>query len=238
MLEVCDLRVRYGSHQVIMGISFSVSSGKCVALIGANGAGKTTIAQALGGVGGAATGSVVVGGRSVLGRRGDEIVKAGLALVPERGGIFARMNVEENLLIAKLAARGRRSQQANAWDLSDAYEMFPSLAARRRQPADVLSGGERRMLLLARSLMSVPDVLVLDEPCLGLSPKLKEDVVVGLVPALLEMGKAVLLIEEEARVALSVAETGLLLSGGLIVWEGLGKELLQNETLLAGYLGG
>jgi branched-chain amino acid transport system ATP-binding protein len=232
MLQVEGLDISYGKRQVIHGVSFEVAAGECVSIIGPNGAGKTTIARTLFGIGGTATGAVSLAGSPILGMRGDQVVKHGLALVPERGGIFTEMSVGDNLRISnEFAGSGDES----AFD--DCFELFPRLAERLAQRAGTLSGGERRMLLISKAMLAQPKVVVMDEPSLGLSPRLTSEVILRLVPRLLERGVSVLLIEQNARLALRISHRALVLDQGRFVAEGTSREILDSDSLRTAYVG-
>jgi branched-chain amino acid transport system ATP-binding protein len=232
MLKVSDLSVAYGKRSVIKDVSFDVQPGECVSIIGPNGAGKTTIARTLLGIGGTGRGSVRLGDSEILGMRGDQIVARGLALVPERGGLFTEMSVEENLKVSNEFA-GDGSTAA----LELCFELFPRIKERLSQRAGTLSGGERRMLLISKAMLTQPSVVVMDEPSLGLSPLLTTEVILHLTPRLLERGVSVLLIEQNARLALRVAHRALVLDQGRCVAQGTSTDILASDSLRTAYVG-
>jgi branched-chain amino acid transport system ATP-binding protein len=223
MLEVNDLRVRYGAVEAVHGISFEVARGEAVALIGANGAGKTSTLGAISGVV-AARGSVRLEGRELIGRPPHTIVRAGVLQVPEGRAVLARMTVEENL---RLTARD---------GVADAYERFPILGARRALPAGSLSGGEQQMLAIARALLARPRLLLLDEPSLGLAPKIVADVFAVLAQLKVD-GTTMLLVEQNAAKALRLADRAYVLELGRIALSGRAADLLGDERVARAYLG-
>ncbi|GAA1845330.1 ABC transporter ATP-binding protein [Pseudonocardia ailaonensis] len=232
MLSVENLSVSYGKRQVLHSVSLEVAPDECVAVIGPNGAGKTTLARTLLGIGGAGSGAVRLGGTQILGQRGDQIVRQGLALVPERGGLFTSMTVGENLTVSdEFGGSGGGSA------LQTCFELFPRLRERLDQRAGTLSGGERRMLLISKALLARPRVVVMDEPSLGLSPLLTTEVILRLVPRLLERGVAVLLIEQNARLALRASRRALILDQGRVRADGTSAEILASESLRTAYVG-
>jgi branched-chain amino acid transport system ATP-binding protein len=233
MLEVLDLVVFYGAIQALAGVSFRVPAGQVVALLGANGAGKSTVMRAITGVVVPQTGRILFAGREIQGRPTCDIIRRGLALVPEGRRIFANLSVQENLL---LGAYFRREPQALAQDLRWLYGIFPRLAERQSQPAGTLSGGEQQMLALGRALMSRPRLLLLDEPSLGLAPLLVKEVF-HIIQDLNRRGTTVLLVEQNAFAALRIAHYGYVLETGRLVLEGSGAELLAHPHLRNAYLG-
>lgn len=235
MLRTEDLCVWYGRRQILFDINIRIPLGQCVAVVGSNGAGKTTLARALAGIGGRTQGRVLLGDIELLALPGHRVAAAGLGLVPERGGTFGRMTVGENLQLSmEYAGRERRgAEERLAW----CNELFPRLSERTAQRAATLSGGERRMLLFSRAIVSGAQLLVLDEPSLGLMPSLTTELVTRIVPQLTERGLGVLLIEQNAQQALSVAEGAYVLERGRVVLEGSGPELLSSDLVRAAYLG-
>jgi branched-chain amino acid transport system ATP-binding protein len=232
MLEVEDLRVAYGKIEAVKGISFSVEEGQVVTLIGANGAGKTTTLRTVSGLLPPLGGQVRFEGKRIDNRPAHEIVALGLAHSPEGRRIFPRMSVEENLL---LGAFLRRDADIKA-DIAQMYELFPVLGERSSQAAGTLSGGEQQMLAMARALMSQPKLLMLDEPSMGLSPILMQRIM-ATVQELKDRGTTVLLVEQNAQAALSLADHGHVMETGRIVLSGSGEELLHNEDVRKAYLG-
>ena len=235
MLECHDLAVAYGRHQALKGVSLRVAPGEIVVMLGANGAGKTTLLNAVAGRVPAAPGSrVLLDGRAISASAPYHIVEAGLALVPEGRGIFGDLTVHENLLLGAYAKRARASQQAN---LARVQALFPKLAERRAQRARTMSGGEQQMVAIGRALMSAPTILMLDEPSLGLSPLLCVELFRALA-AVRKTGVGILLVEQNARQGLALADRAYLLENGLIVGEGPADQLANDPAVRAAYLGG
>jgi branched-chain amino acid transport system ATP-binding protein len=234
ILEVSDLRVSYGAVKALDGVSFAVPQGQIVALLGANGSGKTSALRAITGLAAMGGGRIVFGDREIQGLPTHEIIRAGIALAPEGRRIFANLTVYENLL---LGAYFRRDQAGLARDLELIYGAFPRLAERRRQIAGTLSGGEQQMLAVGRALMSRPRLLLLDEPSLGLAPLLVKEVL-HVITRLNQRGVTVLLVEQNAAAALSIAHCGYVLETGRVALAGSGAELLANPHLQEAYLGG
>ena len=233
MLEIFDLQVSYGAIKAVDGVSFGVPRGRIVTLLGANGSGKTTTLRAITGLAAPFEGRIVFEGQELKGRPTHEIIRAGIALVPEGRRIFANLTVYENLL---LGAYFRRDQTALTRDLARLYDTFPRLAERRTQAAGTLSGGEQQMLAVGRALMSRPRLLLLDEPSLGLAPLLVKEVF-HLIALLNQRGVTILLVEQNAAAALTIAHYGYVLSTGRVALEGSGAELLANPQLQHAYLG-
>jgi branched-chain amino acid transport system ATP-binding protein len=224
MLEVRDLAVRYGAIEAVHGVSFEVREGEVVALIGANGAGKTSTLAAISGLIRPARGAVLLAGRDLAGAAPHVIVRAGLIQVPEGREILARMSVHENLLLSGAA------------DVRAMYERFPILAERRALPAGNLSGGEQQLLAIARALLAKPRVLLLDEPSLGLAPKMVATVF-GVLAELKANGTTMLLVEQNALRALRLADRAYVLELGRIGLTGSGAELLRDPGVAHAYLG-
>jgi branched-chain amino acid transport system ATP-binding protein len=233
VLEVQNLQVAYGAIKALDGISFDVPQGGIVTLLGANGSGKTTTLRAITGMAAPVGGRIVFAGRELQGRPTHEIIRAGIALVPEGRRIFANLTVYENLL---LGAYFRRDQPALARDLDFLYDTFPRLAERRTQAAGTLSGGEQQMLAVGRALMSRPRLLLLDEPSLGLAPLLVKEVF-HIINLLNQRGVTILLVEQNAAAALKIAHHGYVLETGRVVLAGSGAELLAHPQLRRAYLG-
>jgi branched-chain amino acid transport system ATP-binding protein len=233
MLEVLNLQVSYGAIKALDGISFEVPEGGIVTLLGANGSGKTTTLRAITGMAAPVGGRIVFAGRELQGRPTHEIIRAGIALVPEGRRIFANLTVYENLL---LGAYFRRDQPDLARDLDFLYDTFPRLAERRTQAAGTLSGGEQQMLAVGRALMSRPRLLLLDEPSLGLAPLLVKEVF-HIINLLNQRGVTILLVEQNAAAALKIAHHGYVLETGRVVLAGSGAELLAHPQLRRAYLG-
>ncbi|GAA8848119.1 ABC transporter ATP-binding protein [Helicobacter pylori] len=232
MLEVKDLEVSYGKIIAVKGISFSVDEGEVVTLIGTNGAGKTTTLRTISGLLRPSGGEIRFRGERIDGTAAHQIVGMGLAHSPEGRRIFPRMTVEENLL---LGAFGRRDKEVPK-DLQAAYELFPILGERSKQPAGTFSGGEQQMLAMGRAMLSRPKLLMLDEPSMGLSPIMMKRIM-ATVKTLQSQGTTILLVEQNARAALKLASKGYVLEVGKIVTEGTGQELLTSDEVRKAYLG-
>ena len=233
MLKVNNINVYYGAIHAIKGVSFEVNPGEIVTLIGANGAGKSTTLQTISGLLHSRTGSIEFLGESLMGIPAHKIVAKGLAQVPEGRRIFLQMTVEENLQMGAYTRSGAGIDQ----DLEKVYTYFPRLMERRRQIAGTLSGGEQQMLAMGRALMSRPKLLMLDEPSMGLAPILVEQIF-EIIQALHKAGTTILLVEQNAQAALSVADRGYVLETGKIVTSGTGAELLASPEIKRAYLGG
>ncbi len=234
LLEVRDLHVAYGHVQAVRGVSLAVPEGGFVTLIGPNGAGKTSLLSALAGLVRPASGAVRLAGRDVTGLAAHAAVAAGISLVPEGRAILGRMTVEENL---RLACELRRPRAELGPAIDEQMRRFPILRERRAQPAGTLSGGQQQMLALARALVARPRILLLDEPSMGLSPLLVQQVF-ELVQAIHRDGTTVLLVEQNARLALSVTEHAYVLERGKVVFEGPSRALAEDARVRAAYLGG
>ncbi len=233
LLSVNDLHVYYGSIHAIKGISFEVNEGEVVTLIGANGAGKSTSLNTVAGLLKPKTGSVMLNDKDIVGTPAHKIVGQGMALCPEGRRIFQQLTVRENLEMGAYTKDGSALDK----DLDMVYEYFPRLKERYKQIAGTLSGGEQQMLAMGRALMSHPKILMLDEPSMGLAPILV-DQIFDIIKKLHEKGKTILLVEQNAQMALSVADRGYVLETGRIVTTGTGKELLHNDMVRKAYLGG
>ena len=234
LLQVRDLVVGYGRIQVLHGISLDVDAGSIVCVIGPNGAGKTTLLAALMGLL-PSTGSVRYGGQDVAAVPTEERVAAGLSLVPERRELFGELCVEDNLRLGAFH-RVRRGERGADSDLEPVYALFPRLRERRAQLAATLSGGERQMLALGRALMAKPRLLMLDEPSLGLAPRIVRDIL-RVVAELRQTGVAILLVEQNARAALQIADRGYVLETGEVALVGSATELADNPRVVESYLG-
>ena len=233
ILKVDDINVYYGAIHAIKGVSFEVNEGEVVTLIGANGAGKSTILKTVAGLLSSHTGSIQFMGKSLGGIPAHKIVPMGLALVPEGRQIFLQMTVEENL---QMGAFTRPADEYDA-SIADVYQRFPRLKERQNQVAGTLSGGEQQMLAMGRALMSKPSLLMLDEPSMGLAPILVEQIF-DIIKELHKAGTTILLVEQNAQAALSVADRGYVLETGKIVTSGTGTELLASPEIKRAYLGG
>ena len=235
LLEAVDLHVTYGKIEAVKGISFYVNEGEVVTLVGSNGAGKTTTLRALSGLHRPAAGEIRFNGERIDSTPAHEIVSIGLGHSPEGRHVFARMTIEENLLLgAFLRKKDKRSDLQS--DLDRIFAMFPVLGDRREQAAGTLSGGEQQMLAMGRALMNQPKLLMLDEPSMGLSPIMMQ-LIMSTVAALRDAGTTVLLVEQNALAALKLADRGYVLEGGHIVLEDTGANLLGNEDVQKAYLG-
>jgi branched-chain amino acid transport system ATP-binding protein len=233
LLDVHDLKVSYGGIQALKGISLSVAQGELVALIGSNGAGKTTTIKALAGLL-PCTGKIHYRQASLLHRASHQRVQQGIALVPEGRGVFARMSVLENL---QMGAYIRQDNKAIAEDVARIYDLFPRLAERREQLAGTLSGGEQQMLAMGRALMSRPTLLMLDEPSMGLAPIMVEKIF-DTIRNISAQGVSILLVEQNARLALQVAQRGYVLESGNITLTDSAANLLDSDAVQRAYLGG
>jgi branched-chain amino acid transport system ATP-binding protein len=234
LLSVENLKVSYGGIRALKGISLEVAPGELVALIGSNGAGKTTALKALAGLLHPAAGKVSYAGKSLHNIPAHRRVRDGLALVPEGRGVFARLGVEENL---QMGAYTRNDAAQISSDLERMYALFPRLAERRTQLAGTLSGGEQQMVAMARALMSRPKLLMLDEPSMGLAPMMVEKIFTT-IRDISAQGVSILLVEQNARLALEAAQRGYVMESGLITLSGASGELLGSDAVQRAYLGG
>jgi branched-chain amino acid transport system ATP-binding protein len=235
MLKVENLVVRYGMIEAVKGISFEVNDGEVVTLIGANGAGKTTTMHTISGLLKPASGSITLDGKDLVHTRADQIVNLGLAQVPEGRRVFAEQTVRENLA---LGAYHRRDKDKIDQDAEEVFELFPRLKEREEQLAGTLSGGEQQMLAMGRALMSAPRILLMDEPSMGLSPLLVKEIFHIIETINKQRGVTVLLVEQNARMALSIADRAYVLETGKITLTGTGEELARDPRVQKAYLGG
>jgi branched-chain amino acid transport system ATP-binding protein len=233
VLDIDDINVYYGNIHAIQGVSLSVDEGEIVTIIGANGAGKTTILKTIVGLLRSKTGSIRLGGEDIAAISTAAIVQRGIALVPEGRRVFPRLSVADNLILGAYA----RKDSAIKKDLEHVYEMFPRLAERKKQAAGTLSGGEQQMLAMGRGLMSKPRVLLLDEPSMGLAPLLVRQIFETIVNINEEMGTTILLVEQNAHMALSIADRGYVLETGTVALTGAAADLADNEQVRSAYLG-
>jgi branched-chain amino acid transport system ATP-binding protein len=233
LLELDDVSARYGPIHALYGVSFSLDRGSTLALLGANGAGKTTTLRAVSGLV-RKTGEVTLDGRRITGRSAEAIARLGVAHVPQGRGILGELTVEENL---RLGAYVRRDRSAVRADLDGVYEHFPRLRERAGQPAGTLSGGEQQMLALGRALLQRPRLLMLDEPSLGLAPLVVREIFEVLARLNREEGLTVLVVEQDANVALRLCESACVLEVGRVVIAGPSSELREHESVRAAYLG-
>ena len=232
-LEIENLEVYYGLIRAVKGVSFHVEKGEIVALIGANGAGKTTILHAINGLIPVHGGKIEYSGHNLVKTPAHKIVRLGLTQVPEGRLVFQELTVKDNLILGAYSRKDKKEIKAS---LDYVYDLFPRLLERSSQIAGTLSGGEQQMLAVARALMSHPDMLLLDEPSMGLSP-LYVNVLFETILKINQQGTTVLLVEQNAKKALSIAQRAYVLETGKIVREGTGKELLNDESIKKAYLG-
>ena len=233
MLKIDDLKVRYGGIEAVKGISFEVPEGAIVTLIGANGAGKSTTLRTIAGLVKPASGRIHLQAEDITGMSPDKIVTRGITLVPEGRRVFPDLTVLENL---KVGAYLRRDKAEIDHDLQWVYDLFPRLKERSWQAAGTLSGGEQQMLAVGRALMSRPKLIMMDEPSLGLAPIIVKGIF-DIIKEINRMGVTVLLIEQNANMALKIADVGYVLETGRITLTGSGQELLRNEDVKKAYLG-
>ena len=233
MLKVSNLKVKYGSIEVIHGIDIDVFAGECVALIGANGAGKSSTLKAICGLVRAASGTIMFNGEDITNQPGHKVVKAGITMCPEGRQVFPQMTTLQNIKMGAYA----RTDQNQATDLEKMLDMFPILRERAKQAAGTLSGGEQEMLAIARALIAQPKLCIFDEPSLGLAPKIVAEVgeTIGRIK---QMGKTILLVEQNSLMALKLADRAYLFEAGEIVLSGTGEELQSNPDVVKAYLGG
>jgi len=236
MLEIRDLHVRYGGISALSGVSLTMKAGEIVAILGANGAGKSTCLRAISGLVRAHAGEISVAGKSIRGVAPEQITRSGVAHVPKQRRIFAPLSVADNLLMGAwpLGRRGYRTQLTQK--LQFVYELFPRLAERRNQLGGTLSGGEQQMLAIGRALMSAPRILLLDEPSVGLAP-LVVDKIMETIKALRTSGLSILLVEQFARSALRIADRAYVLRAGHVALEGTSADLRRDTRMVESYLG-
>ena len=232
LLEVTDLRTRYGSIEALKGISLTVAEGEVVTLIGSNGAGKTTTLRSISGLTPASAGKIVFAGEEITRVPAHEIVVRGIALAPEGRHCFARMTVRENL---DLGAHRRRGPEI-AEDLARVYELFPQLKERTRQKAGTMSGGEQQMLAIGRALMTRPRLLMLDEPSQGIMPKLVDEIFQA-VKSIRDAGMTVLIVEQRMAECLEIADRAYILQTGRVLMQGSASEMMTNPDVRKAYLG-
>jgi branched-chain amino acid transport system ATP-binding protein len=237
MLRVTNLHVYYGPIHALRAASIHVRENEIVTLLGGNGSGKTTLLAAISGVVAPASGKVVLGGQEITGRRADQIVSAGVAHVPEARHVFKPLTVEDNLLLGAYHRFHFGAGSAIRREAEEVLWLFPALRARRRQPAGTLSGGEQQMLAIGRALLSHPRVLLLDEPSMGLAPLVMREIFQHIVRLRDERGVTILLVEQNARAALAIADRGYVLETGRVVLEGPAEDLMANRDVQRAYLG-
>lgn len=233
ILQIENIKVRYSGLPVLHGVSLDVSTGETVCVVGSNGAGKSTILRAIMGTQPVFEGRILFEGREFQGLRTEQIVQMGIIYVPEERMLFTPLSVEENLLLGAYVLKDEREIQKN---LEFVYNLFPKLSERRLQAASTLSGGEQQMVAIGRGMMSSPRILMLDEPSLGLAPLLVDEVL-DTVRRLKEEGITILLVEQNVREALDLADRGYVIQTGRIVAEGTGEELLESDMFRTAFLG-
>jgi branched-chain amino acid transport system ATP-binding protein len=232
VLETSGLTSHYGRIPALKGIDLKIEPGELVALVGANGAGKTTLLRALSGVQRVTAGRVWFEGADITAARPDRRVRLGIAQVPEGRQVFGPLSVEDNLLLGAYVRPDREARPA----LARVYELFPALAGRRKSAAGMLSGGQQQMLAIGRALMAGPRLLLLDEPSMGLAPRLVAEIYAA-IRRLREAGTTIFLVDQNARAALAIADRGYVLETGRVVLAGAGHELAANEAVKQAYLG-
>ncbi len=233
MLKINDLNVYYGGIHALRGVSIHVPEGKIISLIGANGAGKSTTLRTIMGLEKPRVGKVLYKDTDITGYKTTDIVKSGIVLVPEGRRVFSNLTVKENLI---LGAYCRNDKDQIEKDMQWVYELFPRLKEREWQKAGTMSGGEQQMLAVGRGLMTVPQVMMMDEPSLGLAPLIVKDIF-SIIKEINRRGVTILLIEQNAKAALEISDYAYVLETGNVVLEGPGKELLVNEEVRKAYLG-
>lgn len=233
MLVIRDLNVHYGGIHALKGINIHVPEGKIVTLIGANGAGKSTTLRSIMRIVKSSDGDILYNGESLLSEKTTGVVKKGVVLVPEGRRVFSNLMVKENLI---LGAYLRNDKAAVKKDMDWVYDLFPRLKERETQIAGTLSGGEQQMLAVGRGLMTKPKLMMMDEPSLGLAPLIVKDIF-GIIKEIHKQGVTILLVEQNAKAALEIADYGYVLETGRVVLDGLGRDLLVNEDVKKAYLG-
>ena len=237
LLEIRDINTYYGNIHALKGVSLQVDKGEIVTVIGANGAGKTTLLNTISGVLHSRSGEILFDGQGIGKLSPDKVVRVGISQVPERRQVFSTLNVLDNLLLGAYLRRGRDKKDQVRTDLDSVFEIFPVLKDRQKQMGGTLSGGEQQMLALGRGLLAKPKLLLLDEPSLGLAPLLVREIF-RVAGELREHGTTILLVEQNARAALRLADRGYVLETGEVVVEGTSEELLGDERVQEAYLGG
>ena len=233
LLAVNNLQVAYGGIQAVKGIALSIEQGELVALIGANGAGKSSTLKTLAGMQSASGGEIIYDGQSIIGTPSHQLIRKGLALVPEGRGVFSRLSVEENL---RMGAYSRNDAPAIKDDLARVYELFSRLYERREQSAGTLSGGEQQMLAIGRALLGRPKLLLLDEPSMGLAPIMVQKIF-DTVRMISSQGVTILLVEQNAKLALQLSSRAYVMESGKITLSGAASDLLHDPKVRAAYLG-
>ena len=233
MLKISDLEVDYGNLKIIQGVSMEINDGEMISLVGSNGAGKTTLLKAISGVKRPAAGSIVFNGEDLVGLSVPDIVERGVVQVPEGRKLFPQMTVQENL---ELGAYLKGPKKHRKESLEYVYEMLPDLKIKAAQPAGSLSGGQQQMVAIGRGMMSMPKMLIFDEPSIGLSPLLT-DIMFDIIGKIKDSGVTIMLVEQNVEYALSMADRGYVLEQGKIAMDGSADELLANNDLKRAYLG-
>ena len=235
MLKISNVETFYGKIQALRGVDLDVNQGEIVSLIGSNGAGKSTLLMTISGVNKAKRGNIVFNGENIENREPHKIVDLGICQVPEGRRIFSRLTVEENL---RLGAHANEKGKFFETDIKEVYDLFPVLSDRKTQRGGTLSGGEQQMLAIGRALMSKPKVLLLDEPSLGIAPKLVNQIFISIKNINKEKNVAIFLVEQNAKKALELADRAYVLVNGKVTIKGSGQELLKNKDIQAAYLEG
>ena len=236
MIRIRNLEAGYDKLKVLKGISLHVNHGEIVTIIGANGAGKSTLLNTIASIVKPSSGEILLRGNNVTGQLPDRIVKEGCVLIPEGRQLFPTMTVKENLILGAYTLYGRKRGREVGGILDRIYELFPILNERRTQLAGTLSGGEQQMLAIGRGLMSDPELIMMDEPSMGLAPLIVKDIF-RVVETLRDQGKTVLIVEQNAKAALEIADRGYVMETGSFVLEGSSEELLDNNDVRRAYLG-
>jgi len=235
MLKISNVETFYGKIQALRGVDLNVNEGEIVSLIGSNGAGKSTLLMTISGVNKAKKGNIVFNGENIENKEPHKIVDRGICQVPEGRRIFSRLTVEENL---RLGAHANEKGKFYENDIKDVYDLFPVLSDRKTQRGGTLSGGEQQMLAIGRALMGKPKVLLLDEPSLGIAPKLVNQIFVSIKNINKEKNVTIFLVEQNAKKALELADRAYVLVNGKVTIKGSGQELLKNKDIQAAYLEG
>lgn len=236
MIRIRNLEAGYDKLKVLKGISLHVNHGEIVTIIGANGAGKSTLLNTIAAIVKPDSGEILLQGNNVAGMLPDRIVKDGCVLIPEGRQLFPTMTVKENLILGAYILYGQKKRKEAAGNLEKIFEMFPVLGERQTQLAGTLSGGEQQMVAIGRGLMSGPDLIMMDEPSMGLAPLIVRDIF-KVVETLRDQGKTVLIVEQNAKAVLAIADRGYVMETGSIVLEGTSQELLDNSDVRRAYLG-
>jgi len=236
LLKIRNLRSFYGNLQALKGISLHIEAGEIVALIGANGAGKSTLLNSISGIISSKRGQILLDGKDITYFPPQRIVKEGISLVPEGRQLFSPLSVMDNLLLGAYQRFSIKKKTQIERDLERVFQIFPILKERRKQVVGTLSGGEQQMLAIARGLMSKPKILLLDEPSMGLAPKIVQDIF-RIILRLRDEGTTIFLVEQNAQKALEIADRGYVIETGRIVFEGKSEELLGNREIVRAYLG-